>query len=59
MNNQANITNLSSKERDGAQEKYKIIAPYVNNSRSLKSISKESSIPLRTLTLWVKKFKSS
>ena len=56
MNN-VSIVNLTPEERDRAYQKYQLIEPYLNNNCSLKSISKKSNIPLRTLTSWVKKYK--
>jgi len=52
-----NILNLTSEERDRAYQKYKLIEAYLNNNCSLKSISKKSSVPLRTLSSWVAKYK--
>ena len=52
-----NILNLTSEERDRAYQKYKLIEAYLNNNCSLKSISKKSNVPLRTLSSWVKKYK--
>ena len=52
-----NILNLTSEERDRAYQKYKLIEAYLNNNCSLKSISKKSSVPLRTLSSWVEKYK--
>ncbi|MFU7503129.1 MAG: helix-turn-helix domain containing protein [Candidatus Tisiphia sp.] len=51
------IPNLTTEERDKAYQKYQLIEPYLNNNCSLKSISKKSNIPLRTLSSWVEKYK--
>ncbi len=51
------ISNLTTEERDKAYQKYQLIEPYLNNNCSLKSISKKSNIPLRTLSSWVEKYK--
>lgn len=56
MNN-VSILNLTVKERDRAYQKYQLIEPYLNNNCSLKSISKKSNIPLRTLSSWIEKYK--
>lgn len=51
------ISNLTVEERDRAYQKYQLIEPYLNNNCSLKSISKKSNIPLRTLSSWIEKYK--
>lgn len=51
------ISNLTAEERDRAYQKYQLIEPYLNNSCSLKSISKKNNIPLRALSSWVEKYK--
>jgi len=56
MNN-VSILNLTAEERDRAYQKYQLIELYLNHSCSLKSISKKSNIPLRTLSSWVEKYK--
>ena len=56
MNN-VSILNLTVEERDRAYQKYQLIELYLNHSCSLKSISKKSNIPLRTLSSWVEKYK--
>ncbi len=50
------LANLEFEERNSAFEKYKIIEPYINKIANLKSIAKTKGIPLRTLTLWCKKY---
>ena len=55
MMNDVSILNLTVEERDRAYQKYQLIESYLNNSCSLKSISKRSNIPLRTLSSWVEK----
>ena len=57
MMNDVSILNLTVEERDRAYQKYQLIESYLNNSCSLKSISKRSNIPLRTLSSWVEKYK--
>lgn len=54
-----NLTDLTEEGRNNAYEKYKIIEPYINCTTSLMSISKKTQVPLRTLTSWVQKYKSS
>lgn len=48
------LTQLSEEEREKAYCKYQTIESFLNGSSNLKSIAKKSSIPVRTLGLWVK-----
>ncbi|RUQ79166.1 helix-turn-helix domain-containing protein [Legionella septentrionalis] len=57
MDNFASLTQLSNDERENVCQKYKIIEPYINNGATLKAIATTTSIPLRTLGLWVKKYR--
>lgn len=41
-----------------ALEKYKIIASYLYQEQTLVAISKTTSVPIRTLKRWVKKYKA-
>ena len=58
MTNRINICNLSEDEREEAQKKYKLIAPYINGEASLKSIAKQQNISTRTLSYWVKGYRT-
>jgi len=40
-------------------KKYKVIEPFINRKATLKSISLQSGLPLRTLTSWVKKHRTN
>lgn len=57
MDDFKSLAQLSEDERDRACQKYKIIKPYINNDSLLKVIATNSSIPVRTLGLWVKKYR--
>lgn len=57
MDDFAPLTQLSDDERENACRKYRIIEPYINNGATLKAIATTTSIPLRTLGLWVKKYR--
>lgn len=52
------LTQLSEEEREKAYCKYQTIESFLNGSSNLKSIAKKSSIPVRTLGLWVKKYRA-
>ena len=48
---------MSDQERDAAEQKYTMIAPFLNKTSSLKKISEKSGVPIRTLNLWLKKYR--
>lgn len=48
---------MSDQERAAAEQKYKMIAPFLNKTSSLKKISEKSGVPIRTLNLWLKKYR--
>ena len=52
------LSQLNEEERDRAYQKYRMIEPYINKTSTLKSISSTSGTPMRTLSLWVKKYRS-
>jgi putative transposase len=56
---ETSLSELTETEREQACQKYKIIEPYLHGSMSLTSIAQSQSIPLRTLTIWVKKYRQS
>ncbi len=58
MDDFASLTQLSDDERENATQKYQIIEPYINNVQPLKMVAKNKSIPIRTLGLWVKKYRA-
>ena len=51
------LFNISEKNRDEAHRKYKIIEPFLNKTDFIHSISAKSGIPMRTLNLWLKKYR--
>lgn len=57
MDDFVSLTQFSDDERDKACQKYKIIEPYINNGATLKVIATTTSIPVRTLGLWVNKYR--
>ncbi|MDR3502814.1 MAG: helix-turn-helix domain containing protein [Legionella sp.] len=58
MDNFVSLAELSDDERDKACQKYQIIEPYINDTVLLKTIAKNSGIPIRTLGLWIKNYRS-
>lgn len=56
MENNASLTQFSDDERENATRKYQIIEPYINGEQLLKAVAENKSIPIRTLSLWVKKY---
>ena len=54
-----NLIELTDSQKEKAYKKYQIIEPYINDKSSLKSIARKTNTPLRTLTSWVQKYKSS
>jgi len=57
MDDIESLAQLSDDERDRATQKYKIIEPYINDEQTLKTVAENKSIPVRTLGLWVKKYR--
>lgn len=57
MDDFMSLAQLNDDERDKAYQKYKIIEPYINNEQTLKLVSKHKSISVRTLGLWIKKYR--
>lgn len=57
MDDFKSLTQLSDDERDSATQKYQIIEPYLNAEKTLKLVAENKSIPVRTLGLWVKKYR--
>lgn len=58
MRNGVALTELSEEERENATQKYQIIEPYLHSEQTLKIIAENKSIPIRTLSLWVKKYRA-
>lgn len=58
MDNFVSLAELSDDERDKACQKYQIIEPYINDEVLLKTIAKNSGIPIRTLGSWIKNYRS-
>ncbi|MBA3535680.1 MAG: DDE-type integrase/transposase/recombinase [Tatlockia sp.] len=58
MDDFASLTQLSDDERENATRKYQIIEPYINGEQLLKKIAEYKSIPIRTLNLWVRKYRT-
>ncbi|MGM0875397.1 MAG: Mu transposase C-terminal domain-containing protein [Bacillota bacterium] len=57
MNNKLpHLTSFSEKRRSEAMKKYEIIKPHILEQISIRHISKEKNIPIRTLQLWVQKY---
>ena len=57
MSKYESLAQLTDDERDSATQKYKIIEPYLNDEQTLKVVAENKSIPVRTLGLWVKKYR--
>lgn len=53
------LSQLSEEEKNNAFHKYKIIEPYITKSSTLKSVAAMSGISLRTLNIWIKKYRNS
>lgn len=51
------LAELTESEREQACQKYKTIEPYLHGSMTLTAIAQSQLIPLRTLTIWVKKYR--
>jgi len=58
MDDFVTLAQLRDDEREDATQKYKIIEPYINDEQTLKVLAEKKSIPIRTLGLWVKKYRS-
>ena len=57
MDDFMSLAQLNDDDRDKAYQRYKIIEPYVNNEQTLKLVSKHESISVRTLGMWIKKYR--
>lgn len=55
----AALSQIDEKGRDEAHRKYKILEPFLNKNIPLKIISKKSGVPVRTLNLWLRKYKDN
>ncbi|WP_051428437.1 Mu transposase C-terminal domain-containing protein [Bacillus sp. J33] len=53
------LTSYSEDQRQKAKIKYRLIAPYLNHEKSLKTIVEESGISKRTLQYWINKYHQS
>ncbi len=51
------LVQLTDDERDNATQKYKIIEPYLNDEQTLNLVAENKFIPVRTLGLWIKKYR--
>lgn len=51
------LTAYSEKQRETAKEKYKVIAPYLQNEKTLTVITEETGIAKRTLQYWIRDYK--
>ncbi|GEM_PF-6891952 len=50
------LTSYSEDQRQKAMNKYRLIAPYLNHEKNLKTIAKESGVSKRTLQYWIGKY---
>jgi putative transposase len=57
--NASYITELHEKQRQDAYKKYQLIEPYLNGTLKLHDIARNKNIPIRTLTLWLKKYRQN
>lgn len=57
QNEQFPLTAYSEEQRQVAVEKYKIIAPYLINEKTLTVITEETGIAKRTLQYWIRDYK--
>ncbi len=57
QNEQLPLTAYSEEQRQTAVEKYKIIAPYLINEKTLTTITEETGISKRTLQYWIRDYK--
>ncbi|CAK6473781.1 Mu transposase C-terminal domain-containing protein [Peribacillus castrilensis] len=51
------LTAYSEKQRETAKEKYKVIAPYLQNEKTLTVLTEETGIAKRTLQYWIRDYK--
>ena len=59
MTMSGSLIQMNEQERDFAEQKYKMIAPFLNKTSSLKRISEKRCVPIRTLNLWLKKYRDN
>ena len=52
------LTQFSEKQREYALEKYFIVQPYLDGRESLKNIAQEQHLSIRTLRLWINKYRN-
>ena len=57
MSELISLAGLTEEDRKYVFDKYKIIEPYINNQGTLKEIAQRNTIPRRTLSSWVNKYK--
>ncbi|KAJ6634345.1 Transposase for transposon Tn552, partial [Pseudolycoriella hygida] len=50
---------LDKEQRQDAYNKYQLIEPYLNGTLKLNDIAKNKQIPIRTLNLWLKKYRQN
>nr|WP_257644696.1 DDE-type integrase/transposase/recombinase [Listeria monocytogenes] len=50
------LASYSKEQRQMAMEKYRLIEPYINREKNLKTIAEESGVSKRTLHYWVSKY---
>lgn len=50
------LTSYSEDQRENAMNKYRLIAPYLNYEKNLKTIAEESGVSKRTLQYWISKY---
>lgn len=53
------IAELTESQRQNAHKKYHLIEPYLNGTFNLNDIAKNKNIPIRTLNLWLKKYRQN
>ena len=53
------ITELDEEQRQDAYKKYQLIEPYLNGTLKLGDIARNKQIPIRTLSLWLKKYRQN
>lgn len=54
--NVLHLTAYSQEQRQKAMDKYRLIAPYLNREKSLRSVAEESGVSKRTLQYWVSQY---
>ena len=57
--NASYITELEEEQRQDAYKKYQLIEPYLNGTLKLHDIARDKNVPIRTLTLWLKKYRQN